>query len=289
MEPRTSVALTPGQVTSADGTRIGYLRVGSGPGLLILHGGSLAGRHYLKLAGLLADEFTVYLPDRRGRGTSGPYRDDHSIETEDADLTALVRSTGARYAFGTADGGLFALHAAQRLGELEKIIAYEPVVFAGQAGQQEFSTMIDLFDRRIAAGDGLGAAAGATKAAWPGPLQKVPDGVYRAMFGLGFWIDERRAPEGYALGKLLPTLRSELRMVRDTEGTLESYRAVTAAVLLLRGSRAMPLITGSVDALQQVLPNAQVRVLPGLLHSAAQDSAGRPRPIAAAVRTFLEG
>ena len=60
-------------VHSPDTTRIAYEKTGSGPALILVdgalcyrdcHGGG-------KLAALLADRFTVYTYDRRGRGESG--------------------------------------------------------------------------------------------------------------------------------------------------------------------------------------------------------------------------
>ena len=64
-----------------------------------MHGGALASQHYMKLGGALADEFTVYIPDRRGRGMSGPYGPHYSIQREDEDLGAIVTDTGAQYVF----------------------------------------------------------------------------------------------------------------------------------------------------------------------------------------------
>lgn len=57
---------TTGTVTSADGTTIGYRRLGSGPGVVLLSGGFLAAQHYMDLAGALSGAFTVYVVDRRG-------------------------------------------------------------------------------------------------------------------------------------------------------------------------------------------------------------------------------
>ena len=74
--------MTSGRVTSRDGTSIGYLTIGHGSGVVILHGSMESARSHTLLAEQLADEFTVYLPDRRGRGMSGPHRGDHSIRTE---------------------------------------------------------------------------------------------------------------------------------------------------------------------------------------------------------------
>jgi len=65
--------VTTGHVEAADGTRIGYRRLGVGPGVIVLHGGMNSSQHMLKLGRGLADAFTVYLPDRRGRGMSGSF------------------------------------------------------------------------------------------------------------------------------------------------------------------------------------------------------------------------
>ena len=55
-------------VRSADGTEIAYERTGTGPAVILV-GGALSSR--LSGAGLaeeMADHFTVYAYDRRGRG-----------------------------------------------------------------------------------------------------------------------------------------------------------------------------------------------------------------------------
>jgi pimeloyl-ACP methyl ester carboxylesterase len=70
---------TTDSVTSKDGTKIGYRQMGSGPGIILLHGGVNASQHLMKLGTSLLDEFTVYIPDRRGRGLSGPISDKYSI------------------------------------------------------------------------------------------------------------------------------------------------------------------------------------------------------------------
>ncbi len=57
-------------VQSADGTIIGYRQLGEGPGLIILHGTMESSESHLQLAQVLSRTFTVYLPDRQGRGLS---------------------------------------------------------------------------------------------------------------------------------------------------------------------------------------------------------------------------
>ena len=78
--------------------------MGCGPGLVILHGGMRASQHYLRLAEALAQAFSVYIPDRRGRGLSGPPGEDYSIQKELEDLQALLHKTNAQMLFGHSAG-----------------------------------------------------------------------------------------------------------------------------------------------------------------------------------------
>jgi pimeloyl-ACP methyl ester carboxylesterase len=123
--------VTTGSVVSADGTTIGYRRLGRGPSVIVLHGGVNASQHMMKLGRALADAHTVHLPDRRGRGMSGAFGPAYGIEREDEDLAALVEHTGAECVFGPANGGLFALHGALGLERLRKVAAHEPLLLWG--------------------------------------------------------------------------------------------------------------------------------------------------------------
>jgi len=55
-------------VTSADGTPIALWKTGSGPSLLVVHGTCADHSAWDKVVPLLADDFTIYAMDRRGRG-----------------------------------------------------------------------------------------------------------------------------------------------------------------------------------------------------------------------------
>src|SRR6266496_6737237 len=125
--PSIPMEFTTGRVTSADGTTIGYRQIGSGPGLVIIHGGARASHHYLRLAEVLSDSYTVYLPDRRGRGLSGPKGEGYSIRREVEDLRALLQKTNAHMLFGHSAGGFIALEAAVDL-PIGKLALYEPAV-----------------------------------------------------------------------------------------------------------------------------------------------------------------
>lgn len=274
-----------GSVTSKDGTKIGYRQMGSGPRIILLHGGVNASQHLMKLGTLLSDEFTVYIPDRRGRGMSGPVGEDYSIEKEDEDMDALLKKTGAHYVFGTADGALFALHAAISLPAIHKVAAYEPLIFAGQPELEEFRATIRRLDKNIA--DGKVAKATVDLIKDSPKRSKIPDFIYVPLVKLFFWINIKTVKgDDVSYHELIPPLDDELHLVEKTEGTLEDYKNVSAKVLLLEGSKTQSLLKDSVNALNEVLPYSNLIELKGLNHDSAQDY-GKPEQIAQELKRFF--
>ncbi|HEY9350387.1 MAG TPA: alpha/beta hydrolase, partial [Acidothermales bacterium] len=116
-------------VTSSDGTAIGYRRLGDGPGVVLVHGAMSSSYNHIELAGALADSFTVYVPDRRGRGLSGPYRHDHGLRSEVDDLAAVLKATGARSVFGCSSGAIVALEAALTVPTIRRVAIFEPPLY----------------------------------------------------------------------------------------------------------------------------------------------------------------
>src|SRR5215475_9683356 len=112
---------TTGFVISKDGTRIGYRQMGQGPALILVHGGMQAAQNFMRLAEALCDAFTVYVPDRRGRGLSGPYGDDYSIQKAVDDMQALLAQTGAHNVFALSAGAVISLQSALLLPEIHKL------------------------------------------------------------------------------------------------------------------------------------------------------------------------
>ncbi|MFZ0833372.1 MAG: alpha/beta hydrolase [Mycobacterium sp.] len=285
-------------VTSGDGTTIGYRQFGHGPGVVLLHGGALASQHYMKLGYALADDFTVSIPDRRGRGMSGPYGPHYSIEREDEDLAAVVADTGAQYVFGPADGGLFALHGSMAVPAIRKVAVFEPVVFVGQPGLDDFKQVIGRQEGLQARGDVAATMAALTKdaqhdartaTAVSAPYRLLGWAVAQpAVCRLILWLDAKMVKgDDVALRDLVPALKPELDLVRATAGTIDDYKNVSAEVLLMCGTEAPPLFKGTLDALETVLPRSTRVELPGANHGAAQDQGGQPEVIADQLRRFF--
>ena len=105
-----------GRVTSSDGTSIAFERVGTGPAVILVDAaGNFRGFSPMpQLAEALAQHFTAFTYDRRGKGASTdtlPYAVDREIE----DLQALIDlAGGSAFVHGFSSGATLALLAAER-------------------------------------------------------------------------------------------------------------------------------------------------------------------------------
>src|SRR3954468_7778585 len=105
-------AYTTASIVSQDGTTVGYRQMGRGPAVALVHGGMMASQNLMNLGAALAGNFTAYLPDRRGRGLSGPFGEQFGIVKAVEDLQALIAHTGCEHIFGLSAGAIVALYAA---------------------------------------------------------------------------------------------------------------------------------------------------------------------------------
>jgi pimeloyl-ACP methyl ester carboxylesterase len=271
-----------GSVLSADGTVYGYRRSGQGPGLIALHGGMQSSRNFSRLATLLADEFTVYRPDRRGRGLSGPGATPYGMGREVEDVAALVAATGATRIFGLSSGALIALRAAAALPALTRVALYEPPLSLANSVPMEW---VARYDREIAAGDLAAAMVTAMRGTQTDPpeIRAVPRARLEALLGDGLRGDD---PEAVALREIVPTMHRDAQLVRETADTMEQYTTLGAQVLLLGGDRSPAFLTRVVDDLEKVLPSCGRVELAGCDHIAADDR-GRPELVAPELARFF--
>ena len=319
-----SPAYGTGSVTSRDGTIIGYHQLGRGPGVIAVHGGMQAAQNLTKLAGALADSFTVYLPDRRGRGLSGPPGDHYSLAAECEDVDALAQATGARNIFGLSSGAIIALQAALVLPAIGKAALYEPPVSVNGSTPTGW---VARYDREVAQGKLASAAITAARGTQTAPpvLRFVPriavelplnaalrrdgnraDGrgspaggspARRAALHVLLWPLRKAAQRNQAPGEaasrddvplqtLVPTMHYDAQLVLETEGTLHTFASTPADVLLLGGSKSPAYHKTSLDALASVLPRAQRVELAGCGHL-APDNSGDPGRVAQELRSFF--
>lgn len=289
----TTTTMTHGHVTSRDGTRIGYLRVGRGPAVVVVHGANESARSHTALAAALADEFTVYLPDRRGRGLSGPFGPGHDLSTEVDDAAAVLDESGAERVFGVSMGGLVALEVARTLPAVRRTAVYEPALLP-RAGR--YTDWLPRFDREIAAGDVAAALVTSMDGLdlAPPALRLMPRRLLVALTERLLAAEDRKATaDAVTMRRLAPTLHHDAALLAETAGTAARYADVTSDVLLLQGTRRGPaFLAPALDSLARTLPSSTRVVLPGLDHGGSSDPGpanrhGRPDVVAEALRPFF--
>jgi pimeloyl-ACP methyl ester carboxylesterase len=275
-----------GRVRSADGTTIGYRQRGHGPGVILLHGGMLASQHLTKLAVALSAEYTVYVPDRRGRGLSGPHGDDYGVIREVEDLRALITATGASRVFGLSSGALIALRTALVTPALERIALYEPPLSVDGSVPTGW---VPRYDDEVAAGKIAAGLVTVLKGLGTEPVfNRTPRFVLVPLMAIGSRV-RRDAPEDeVTIEALVPTQHFDMRVIREMADTAKDYAALDARVLLLGGTRSPAYFGVALDELSATLPHARRVMLPGLGHS-GPDNDEAPLVVAQALRDFFGG
>ncbi len=290
----STAKMTTGVVASADGTTVGYLRTGRGPAVVVLHGSNESALSHIQLALALADEFTVYLPDRRGRGLSGPHRPDHSMRTEVEDLRAVIAHSGAQKVFGVSVSALITLQAARTAPAIRQVAVYEPALLMDTSGT--YTSWVHRFDQEMAHGQmadalitslrGLDLAPPALRVMPRRLLVAVTDAAMRKE-------DAHAAPGAVTIRELASTLRYEPLLLAEMAGTVATFADVPADVLLMGGDMKRPaFIRPAFDALALTLPRVQCAVFPGLDHGGSGDPGpanrgGKPEVVAPAIRSFF--
>jgi pimeloyl-ACP methyl ester carboxylesterase len=284
MSPTTATEWDDGQVSSADGTTIGYRAVGSGEPLLVLHGAMQSALSQRDLALALADRFRVVLVDRRGRGTSGPFGPDWSLTREVEDVAALLAGTGATRAFGISAGAVILLEAA-RTQQFAQLALFEPALSVRGSLAVGW---VDRLDADLARGDVPAALVTGMRGAQMGPgfIRRMPRPLLERMTKAMMDRGDGGLP---SFRELAPTLPYDGRIVAVTADAVERYRTVTVPTLLLGGSRSPAYLKTALDALETVLPDTRRVVVDGIDHGGTEnaDRRGKPELVATRLREFL--
>jgi pimeloyl-ACP methyl ester carboxylesterase len=273
-----------GEVVSADGTTIGYRRIGSGPPLLILHGAMQSALSQRDLATALAGRFTSVLPDRRGRGASGPFGPDWSLAREVEDVAAVLAGTGARVAVGISSGAVILLEAA--LTEpLDKLVLFEPPLLIDGSASLDWVPQVEA---QLARGDIPAALVSGMHGSQMGPalIRKLPRKLMEK--GAASMMDKTDG-DVLSMRELAPTLPYDGRLVEQTADQVERYRAVTVPTLLIGTSKSPKYLQVALSSVERVLPDVRRVELKGVAHGATEnaDRRGVPDRVAAEILAFL--
>lgn len=250
------------EVVSPDGTRIGWVARGEGPILVLVHGATADHTRWVNVEAPLAERFSLWMVDRRGRGLSrnevaGAYR----IEAEADDVRAVVAAATAKqgrpvFLLGHSYGGLCVLDAARDNPQVAKLLVYEPAFATpgldviGPAALAELVALLDagqrdtalsyFFERVIGVPPAMVAMMQSQAAAW----QQRLDAVHTLV------------REGMAANAWQPRHLAELRM----------------PLRFLVGSVSPPWLQAAARAAHRAAPASSLVELPGQAHG-AMDSA----------------
>jgi pimeloyl-ACP methyl ester carboxylesterase len=277
-------------VISHDGTNIGYRQIGQGAGVILVHGSLMASQDLMKLATLLSSDFTVYIPDRRGRGLSGPHGNNFSLIKESEDIHALVDKTGARNIFGLSSGANVALHAALITPNIHKVSLYEPPISdissTSYIQNREFDNEIE---KLIAQGKLGKALVKLMKASGESILiDLLPEFMLEPFMTFAIKAQAKQIKgDDVPIAALIPTIRYDSKLELETEEQLGNYKTIKAQVLLLGGSKSDADIKTALNKLSSILSNVSRLELSGLGHSGPANN-GKPEIVAQELKLFFE-
>jgi pimeloyl-ACP methyl ester carboxylesterase len=280
----TSLPYTTAAVVSNDGTTIGYRQLGTGPSVILLHGGMEASQHLLQLATLLSDRFTVTVPDRRGRGMSGSFGEQYSVTKDCEDIAALVEHTGAERIFGLSSGALIVLRSALVVPSLKWVALYEPPLSLKGSVP---TSWVARYDREIAQGRFPQALATVMKGIQVEPIfAALPRWLLVPLFTLSMRFQDDVKGDDVSIKSLIPTMQYDMVVVRETADTLPDYEGLPARVLLLGGSKSPSFLKTALGTLARTLPHVERVTFPGLDHLGPTND-GKPSIVAAELRKFF--
>jgi pimeloyl-ACP methyl ester carboxylesterase len=272
-------------VTSRDGTSIGYLRQGNGPGVILIQGAMADVYAYRELAAALASSCTVFSAERRGRGLSPrEYAPDHDIARDVEDVEAVIAATGATAVFGLSSGAMIALESARTLPQVERVAVYEPPFYdegISLDGIRRLNTEIDRGQLGAALLDALQTAGTA-----PAVLQRVPRPIARALARVVLALEGLRPGPASSLRQLLPGIRYDFRDVQQMNDRMETLTDITLPVLLLSGTASPRFLQESVRTVLELIPDGRHVEFDGLGHDGPWND-GDPGQVARALDAFF--
>jgi pimeloyl-ACP methyl ester carboxylesterase len=246
-------------VTSKDGTKIAYDKLGSGPAVILVTGatGTRAGwGQKPALEDLLAEHFTVVNYDRRDRGDSTdtlPY----AVAREIEDIEALIDAVGGKAAvYGISSGACLAMEAAAQLGDKVTALAMYEAPYdeePGAAGKwHDYRTKLDELIPAHKNGDAIELFM-----RFVGAPAEMVEGM-------------KHSPAWAGLEAVAPTLRYDADcMGPDRAVPTATAAKVQAQALIMDGGASqqfMPFMRASADKLAGAMPRATRQTIDGQGH-----------------------
>jgi pimeloyl-ACP methyl ester carboxylesterase len=256
------------KVTSKDGTRIAYDKVGRGPVVILILGALNTRKSGASLAKLLASRFTVISYDRRGRGDSTdtpPYSPEREVE----DVAALIdEAGGSACLYGHSSGAAIALRAAAVLGKQVRKLAIYEAPYALDTVAREAARDYDRHLNTLLASKRYGDAVVLFI-----KVVGVSDKQIEATKKMPMWR---------GLESMAPTLAYESEVLGEGHSLPTALLAgVTTPTIVMHGGAGAASMRRVAKAISEAVPNAQLRALAGQTHGV------RPKALAPVLEEFF--
>jgi pimeloyl-ACP methyl ester carboxylesterase len=260
-------------VISKDGTTIAYDKIGNGPSLILVDGALCyrASGPNGPLAAQLAQNYTVFTYDRRGRGDSNemlPY----SVEREVEDIDALINEAGESvFLYGISSGAALALEAASRIPKIKKLALYEAPFIVDNSRSPVPDDYLDQLNELLAA-DRRGAMIKLFMRKGVG----VPAFFVAMMQIMPVWSKLKSVAHTLPYDTLLTVHHQKGKPL-----SVEKWKSVTIPTLVISGSKSHTWIRNAMQSLANILPNAKHHTLEGQSHIV------KPEVLAPVLKEFL--
>jgi pimeloyl-ACP methyl ester carboxylesterase len=242
-------------VTSKDGVEISVQKAGSGPALLLIHGALLNGSlSWGAVLPKLAEHFTVYAMDRRGRAPSDDAKQ-YSLANEADDIASVVQAIGGPVlVLAHSYGALATLEALDRLKTVSHLILYEPPVTLKPA---ETDVVVNM-ERALEANDREQLVTTFLR----DQVRVPPENIARM----------RSSPIWPIVLQISPTLPRESRAVNTYRPSAERLANWKAPTTVLLGSVTTGLLRDAAFFVRDTIPGCRMIVLEGQGHGAMLDA-----------------
>ena len=240
-------------VTSADGTPIAYDRLGDGPAVILVCGGSVDRMSNAPLAALLAQSYTVYNYDRRGRGDSGD-ADVYAVEREFEDLDAIFAvAGGSAHLYGTSSGAALALLATVSGRPVNRLALWEPPYFLEGAEGRPPADTASIYRAFVA----------------EGRRDKAAEYFMAEVVGMPaeFVAQAKESPWWPAQLALAHTLAYDATVMAGNGLPVEAIKSVRQPTLLLTGGATWPWMVDSNKVVAELLQDGSHVVLAEQQHN----------------------
>jgi pimeloyl-ACP methyl ester carboxylesterase len=250
----TSTARNLSHVRSADGTRIGVERVGSGDPMVLVHGGTADRTRWEPIVDRLAERFELHLMDRRGRGESRDDAPDYDITREAGDVAAVLDTIGApALVVAHSYGATCVLAGIDHIAAAASgLVLYEPA-FATIGHVAVDEAVIERWEDLLAADQREEALTLFYRA-----VIGLPDSTIDQMRGTAIW---------HARIAAMHTVLREAKAANSFRPA-PSTAARTAPVRILVGEQTQPWLAAAAQAAHRALDGSDLEQIPGQGHVA---------------------